>query len=173
MHLNIFVVSLFAVVMILQIANGLPTRRFDTNHINEDQKLNGNNRFMIPSNNIMPFKIQATQTKNRPPAYGPSEPSSSQSPLTQQTSDWSPTSETNPKMETAPTSVTDPKMETAPTSATDPKMETAPKSATNPSMETAPTSVTDTKIETAPTSATTPRSETPPTAMTKPTPHNY
>ncbi|XP_060877855.1 uncharacterized protein LOC132950421 [Metopolophium dirhodum] len=148
MHRNIFVVSLFAVVIILQIVNGLPTHRFDTNYINEEQKLNGNNGFMIPSNN-MPFKIEAIQTKNRPPAYGPSDSYSSQPPLTQQTSDSRPTPATRPTMETAPTSATHPTMETAPTSATHPTMETAP------------------------TSVTTPPSETPPTAMTKPTSHNY
>ncbi|CAI6344211.1 unnamed protein product [Macrosiphum euphorbiae] len=166
MHQNIFIVSLFAVVIILQIANGLPNRRLDTNYINEVQKLNGNNGFMMPSNNI-PFKIQATQTKNRPPAYGPSEPYSSQSPLPQPTSDSRPTSATDPKLETATPSATNPKMETAPPTATNPKMETATPSATNPKMETAPPTATNPKMETAPTS------ETPPTAMTKPTPHNY
>jgi len=69
---------------------------------------------MIPSNN-MPFKIQVTQIKSRPPAYGPSEPLTQQTSHTRPTSATAPTSATNPSTATAPTSATYPTSETPPT----------------------------------------------------------
>ncbi|XP_022167254.1 cell wall integrity and stress response component 4-like [Myzus persicae] len=160
MLLNALVVSLFSAVTVIQLANCLPTPRVDSNYINKNESFNENNGLMIPSNNI-PFKIQATLIKNRPPAYGPSEPYSSPSPLTQQTSNTHPTSATNSSMTTAPTSATSPSMDTAPTSATNNPMATAPASATSPSMDTAPTSATNSSMT------------TDPTAMTTQKPHHY